>query len=524
MNSNTERQDDTTEGAVGGVIASTPSALERATEGAQQGARVEDVPSHPIADIGDVTPKKQAGTSGVQAVEETTAGMLPTAAAAATPAATTAATATPAPATTAATAPGPLAACAAAAAEGARASSPPKASAGSAAARGAEATEQGTGDGAKTGPPSPTNKAGGECQATGRDDSTAPPHQWAAEACKDPCRKRDSQGEVVDERSDMTAGTAAAQQQQRPAAHDKDSDRSEQDMVPQQTLSGDQQAETGAGVRLSKKPRLVWTPELHTRFMNAVNHLGVKNAVPKTILQLMNVEGMTRENVASHLQKYRLYLKRMHGLGPSDRLPEEVNFAPGAAAAAALQLAAATGSMPQDASANVSAGMFSAAGASSVSSGIPMQGAAAAAVSNPAAAAAMWNPAAAAMMWPTPEFWNTAAGGQSANQSAAAATPSVARTDAVDAAGMLQHQQQQYAALMAQQQRQWMASMASMAAGMPGGNPFGNPFGNPAALQQPPPHMPPSLPLTSTLPTSAGHNQQQHHLPPPAPPPPPPPS
>ena len=198
------------EGAVGGVIASTPSALERATEGAQQGARVEDVPSHPIADIGDVTPKKQAGTSGVQAVEETTAGMPPTAAAAATPAATTAATA-----------PGPLAACAAAAAEGARASSPPKASAGSAAERGAEATEQGTGDGAKAGPPSPTNKAGlpnllGECQATGRDDSTAPPHQSAAEACKDPCRKRDSQGKVV---------------------------------------------------RLSKKPRLVWTPFMKS-FMN----------------------------------------------------------------------------------------------------------------------------------------------------------------------------------------------------------------------------------------------------------------
>ena len=29
---------------------------------------------------------------------------------------------------------------------------------------------------------------------------------------------------------------------------------------------------------------------------------GVKHAVPKTLLQLMNVEGMTRENVASHLQ------------------------------------------------------------------------------------------------------------------------------------------------------------------------------------------------------------------------------
>ena len=48
---------------------------------------------------------------------------------------------------------------------------------------------------------------------------------------------------------------------------------------------------------------------------------GVKHAVPKTILQLMNVEGMTRENVASHLQKYRLYLKRLAGYPSSARLP-----------------------------------------------------------------------------------------------------------------------------------------------------------------------------------------------------------
>lgn len=75
---------------------------------------------------------------------------------------------------------------------------------------------------------------------------------------------------------------------------------------------------SGAGgdepARTLKRPRLVWTPQLHKRFVDAVAHLGIKNAVPKTIMQLMSVDGLTRENVASHLQKYRLYLKRMQGL------------------------------------------------------------------------------------------------------------------------------------------------------------------------------------------------------------------
>eukprot|EP00897_Mesotaenium_endlicherianum_P009812 jgi/Mesen1/885/ME000115S00001 len=88
--------------------------------------------------------------------------------------------------------------------------------------------------------------------------------------------------------------------------------------------TGENNSSGGSGGKSHKKPRLIWTAELHSRFMNAVNHLGVKNAVPKTILQLMNVEGMTRENVASHLQKYRLYLKRLAGLPPNARLPPDV--------------------------------------------------------------------------------------------------------------------------------------------------------------------------------------------------------
>ncbi|CAH9086147.1 unnamed protein product [Cuscuta epithymum] len=60
-----------------------------------------------------------------------------------------------------------------------------------------------------------------------------------------------------------------------------------------------------------KKPRVVWSIDLHRKFVAAVNQLGIEKAVPKRILDLMNVDGLTRENVASHLQKYRLYLKRI---------------------------------------------------------------------------------------------------------------------------------------------------------------------------------------------------------------------
>lgn len=72
----------------------------------------------------------------------------------------------------------------------------------------------------------------------------------------------------------------------------------------------------------SKKPRVVWSVDMHQQFVNAVNQLGIDKAVPKKILELMNVDGLTRENVASHLQKYRLYLKRVAGVQPPAAKPK----------------------------------------------------------------------------------------------------------------------------------------------------------------------------------------------------------
>ncbi|XP_060668988.1 two-component response regulator ARR2 isoform X1 [Ziziphus jujuba] len=59
-----------------------------------------------------------------------------------------------------------------------------------------------------------------------------------------------------------------------------------------------------------KKAKLVWSDELHTKFLQAVNALGIEDAHPKTILQHMNVPGLAKENISGHLQKYRISLKR----------------------------------------------------------------------------------------------------------------------------------------------------------------------------------------------------------------------
>ncbi|KAI3989790.1 hypothetical protein MKX01_040760 [Papaver californicum] len=60
-----------------------------------------------------------------------------------------------------------------------------------------------------------------------------------------------------------------------------------------------------------RKTRRCWSPELHRRFLSALQHLGGSQvATPKQIRELMKVDGLTNDEVKSHLQKYRLHTRR----------------------------------------------------------------------------------------------------------------------------------------------------------------------------------------------------------------------
>ncbi|KAF3456297.1 hypothetical protein FNV43_RR00947 [Rhamnella rubrinervis] len=126
-----------------------------------------------------------------------------------------------------------------------------------------------------------------------------------------------------------------------------------------------------------KKPRVVWSVELHQQFVAAVNQLGIDKAVPKKILELMNVPGLTRENVASHLQKYRLYLRRLSGvsqhqssLNNSFISSPEANFGPMASLNGLdLQTLAVAGQLPAQSLATLQAAGL---GRSPAKSGLPL--------------------------------------------------------------------------------------------------------------------------------------------------------
>ncbi|CAK9158581.1 unnamed protein product, partial [Ilex paraguariensis] len=100
----------------------------------------------------------------------------------------------------------------------------------------------------------------------------------------DRCKRGSDDAEYASSVNQGSEGLLKTQKKRRDAKEEDDGDMESDDLSS------------------SKKPRVVWSVELHQQFVSAVNQLGIDKAVPKRILELMNVPGLTRENVASHLQ------------------------------------------------------------------------------------------------------------------------------------------------------------------------------------------------------------------------------
>ncbi|XP_057972460.1 uncharacterized protein LOC131160627 [Malania oleifera] len=70
-----------------------------------------------------------------------------------------------------------------------------------------------------------------------------------------------------------------------------------------------------------KSHRRCWTPELHARFVHALKiHGGPEAATPKQIREVMQVEGLTNDQVKSHLQKYRIHYRRLSAANRAKRM------------------------------------------------------------------------------------------------------------------------------------------------------------------------------------------------------------
>ncbi|MCD7459153.1 hypothetical protein HAX54_040222 [Datura stramonium] len=74
-----------------------------------------------------------------------------------------------------------------------------------------------------------------------------------------------------------------------------------------------------------RKQRRCWSPELHRRFVDALHQLGgAQVATPKQIRDIMQVDGLTNDEVKSHLQKYRLHVRRVPISGCSWSTMDEI--------------------------------------------------------------------------------------------------------------------------------------------------------------------------------------------------------
>nr|QYK98130.1 BPG [Benincasa hispida] len=123
------------------------------------------------------------------------------------------------------------------------------------------------------------------------------------------CRDKDVQSKFVETTSHDLVCEDPIQEGQ-PQLSDKNKSGVKSDPLAAENSIQGSDVNHSAGPK-ARKTKVDWNPQLHRKFVQAVEQLGIDHAIPSKVLELMKVEGLTRHNVASHLQKYRMQKKHV---------------------------------------------------------------------------------------------------------------------------------------------------------------------------------------------------------------------
>ncbi|XP_071717609.1 transcription factor HHO3-like [Rutidosis leptorrhynchoides] len=153
--------------------------------------------------------------------------------------------------------------------------------------------------------------------STENDDNIDEEHQLESNQLKVICGTKD--------KSDWLTSSQLPIQTQDPTIekdmlHKKSLDMEVNDLFRKEKNSGSCSTDTAGdgggdgedkGPSNNKKERRCWSPELHRQFLHALQQLGGDYvATPKQIKEIMKVDGLTNDEIKSHLQKYRLHTRR----------------------------------------------------------------------------------------------------------------------------------------------------------------------------------------------------------------------
>ncbi|CAM0946909.1 unnamed protein product [Alopecurus aequalis] len=120
-------------------------------------------------------------------------------------------------------------------------------------------------------------------------------------------KNKPAQAEAEVPASSTTISAVVGDSGDKPTSDTADELQEKHDKVDMEKDKDDKQGQS----QPSRKPRRCWAPELHRLFLQALQQLGGPHvATPKQIRELMKVDGLTNDEVKSHLQKYRLHTSR----------------------------------------------------------------------------------------------------------------------------------------------------------------------------------------------------------------------